>query len=114
MAEGHSCVDLNVGECVSKMSSFCCPPGSLCPLHPCLHPHCLLSLTDQLSGGREGALASRRHSARGDPAELQPGARLSAEPRFLWASGRAGGAGRRRRSRGTAEPGSFARGGGGG
>lgn len=78
--------------------SICpCPSsGSLCALHPRLHPHRLLSLAHQLSGGGEGALAPRWYPAGGDPKELQSRLRLPAVLRLDWPSGGAGGWGGRR------------------
>lgn len=92
--------------------------GALRPLHPRLHPHCLLSLAHQLPGGGEGALASWRHPAGGDPEELQSCLRLPAAlwcHRPPWGSGGWAGRRRRRRRSGGPRPGSTAgrRGGGG-
>lgn len=79
--------------------------GTLRPLHPCLHPHCLLSLTHQLSRGGKGALAPWRHPAGWDPKKLEPGTHLPSALRLgeppWWAGCRGG---RRGAGDGRAQP----------
>lgn len=55
-----------------------CPVGSVCSLHPGLHPHRLLPLAHQLPGARTGQVAPRWHLEGGNPAQFQPGPHLPA------------------------------------